>query len=122
MAFPQILLLRNPDAKLNHPSVARRRPDIEAKPGSHLCIPVARLTISQMIDSIVRPIANGRRVERRFFARRSIDYLASSGKLWVNQAIIVPGWISPPPPLLVPAKQRGGNQWPNQLLTDVAAP
>ena len=81
-AFAQILIPWNPEAKLNHPPIARRCPNIEAKPGSQLCIPVGRLPIiSQTNDSIQPPIAKERRVEGYIFARRSIDYSTSNGKL-----------------------------------------
>ena len=68
------------------------------------------------------PIANGWRVEGHISASCSIDYPNSCGKLWMNYAIIMPRWISPATPLLVPTKERGGNEGPNHLLADVSSP
>src|SRR5262249_35688262 len=45
-AVVQILILWNPDAKLNDPPIASRRPNIKAKFGSHFCIQVGRLAIT----------------------------------------------------------------------------
>jgi hypothetical protein len=82
MAFAQILIPWDAKAKLNHPPIARWRPNIETKPGSQLSVPVGRLPItSQTKDSIQPPIARKRRVEGHIFASRSIDYSILSGKL-----------------------------------------
>src|SRR5262249_55089724 len=109
-AIAQILILWNREAKLKNPPIIRRYPNVQVKPGSHLCPEICHLaTISERVDSIHFRIAKGRRVEGRISASRSIDYPTSSSKLWMNKAIIMPRWIFPTVPLLVPTKERGRN-------------
>src|SRR5262249_46352548 len=109
-ASVQILILWNPDAKLNQPPIKRRCPNIDFEPSPQLCKPVTRLTIiAKIVDSSKPPITSGRRVERQVFLCRPIDYAASSGKFATNEAKVVPRWISPSTPLLVPPEQRRRN-------------
>ena len=121
--FAQILILWNPDAKLDQPPIKGRRPNIDAEFGSHLRKPVGRLTITvEVIDSTQPAIARRRRVEGQIFAGRSIDDPASSGKLGMNCAKIMPGWMSPATPLLVPTKKRRGNKWRDCPVADHVSP
>ena len=111
--------MQNSTIRRSNAGVRISRPKL----GSHLCKPVGRLTInSEIIDSTQPPISNWRCVEGHIFAGRPIDYPASSSKLWMNCAIIMPRWISPATPLLVPTKERRRNKWRDQLVADMSSP